>query len=123
MMEGHVDPALRALISIDAVKSDDSTEPLTAIIDTGFNGELTLSREQIQELDFPQIGTRDIDLGDDSTATTEVHLGVVLWDGEPRPVMVLRAGDTPLVGMELMEQHRLTIDVHRGGKLELEALL
>jgi predicted aspartyl protease len=122
MITGQIDSSLRAFVTLEAVTSDDSTQSLTAIIDTGFDGQLTLPLEQIQKLDLPQIGTREIDLGDDSTATTEVYLGAVLWDGEPRPVMVLRAGQTPPVGMELMEHFRLLMNVHAGGTFELVKL-
>lgn len=122
MITGEVDTLLMAVIPIDARLPDESTQRLSAVVDTGFDGGLTLSREQIEQLDFPHVGTRKIDLGDDSTTTTDVHLGTILWDGEPRPVMVLRAGNTPLVGMQLMENHRLTIDVWRGGELQLESL-
>lgn len=122
MIEGQIDGTLFARISVATLMPDDSELELEAIIDTGFNGQLTLPQSLIEQLQLLQVGRRTADLGDDSMFTTEVHLGAVLWDGEPRPVMVLRGGKTPLIGMELMQNYRLTIEIQDGGAVCLEEI-
>jgi hypothetical protein len=46
----------------------------------------------------------------------------ILWDGIRRDVTAMEAENDPLIGMTLLEGHRLTIDAIDGGPVTIEPL-
>lgn len=70
-----------ALIKVHLVGTNGQTETVDAIVDTGFNGFLTLSLPQIARLRFPYEGNMEAVLGDGSDTMMDMFLGAVLWDG------------------------------------------
>ena len=59
------------------------------------------------------------------TATTEVGFSVyrvtALWDSRPRHIEADAVGSTPLVGMSLLDDHDLSIQVRDGGRVVIQA--
>ena len=45
----------------------------------------------------------------------------VLWDGQPRDVYTYAADSMPLVGMLLLDDHDLNIQVRDGGRVVIQA--
>lgn len=93
-----------------------------AVVDTGFDGELTLPLGLIQRLGYPYAGFTRGTLADGSSIRFDYHEGRLLWHGEERAVVVLAAGEAgdPLVGMALLGGSRLTIDAVPGGAVRVE---
>lgn len=95
---------------------------VTAVIDTGFDGELTLPQETIRRLDYLYAGSAGGTLADGSEVQFDYHEGRVLWHGVARPVAVLAAEGQPLVGMALLQGSRLTVDAVHGGEVIVSEL-
>ncbi len=94
---------------------------IEAVVDTGFDGELTLPLGLIQRLGYPYAGFTRGTLADGSAVRFDYHEGRVLWHGgEERAVVVLAADGDPLVGMALLRGSRLTIDAVPGGLVRIE---
>ncbi|HKI02347.1 MAG TPA: clan AA aspartic protease [Thermoanaerobaculia bacterium] len=93
-----------------------------AVVDTGFNGSLTLPPYLVAELGLPFRTKTTALLGDGSQVLFNVHDGIVLWNGRPRRVAVDVADTEPLFGMRLMEGHELTIEVIEGGSVSITEL-
>ena len=95
---------------------------IEAVVDTGFDGELTLPLGLIQRLGYPYVGFTRGTLADGSAVRFDYHEGRLLWHGEERTVVVLAAGEAgnPLVGMALLRGSRLTIDALPGGAVRIE---
>jgi clan AA aspartic protease len=76
---------------IDLMVSGPAAPPqhVEAVIDTGFNGHLTLSSMLIGLLNLPLVGNRSATLGDGSTAILDAYLATVSWHGRDRDVLVL----------------------------------
>jgi clan AA aspartic protease len=91
-----------------------------AVIDTGFDGELTLHEETIRRLGYPYSGTASGTLADGSEVQFDYHEGVVLWHGVEHPVAVIAAAGQPLIGMALLRGSRLTVDAAPGGEVWVE---
>ncbi len=53
MISGTVTDLLEATVSLEVRGDDGKSHPVTAIIDTGFSGELTLSQSLIDSLQLP----------------------------------------------------------------------
>ena len=43
-----------------------------------------------------------------------------MWDGQAVIVDAEAAGTTPFVGMRLLDDHRLCVDIHDGGRVIIE---
>lgn len=77
-----------------------------AVIDTGFDGELTLPTGTIRRLAYPYVGSAGGTLADGSEVQFDYHEGRVLWHGVVRAVAVIAAEGQPLVGMALLRGRR-----------------
>ena len=91
-----------------------------AVIDTGFNGFLTLPRAMVQTLQLPLAGNRRVTLGDGSTVVLDLYLATVLWDTQPREVLVLAAEGGPLMGMAMLYGNRVMLHVVDNGDVLID---
>lgn len=122
MITGVVTGAREATVQLVIEGPSAATTLADAVIDTGFNGYLTVPRAMITALGLPSQGVRRATLGDGTPCTLNVYRATVLWDGQHRPVQALEAEGAVLIGMALLEGSRMTIDVRAGGAVIMEPL-
>ncbi|MBP0031996.1 MAG: clan AA aspartic protease [Roseofilum sp. SBFL] len=121
MMQGRVNQSCEAMLAI-AVRNNQTTQRVDAVIDTGFSGFLTLPSEMISTLALSWEGRDMATLGDGTFCTFEVYLGLVIWDGQYREVYVNESETVPLIGMQLLRGYDLRIQAIEGGLVTIEAL-
>jgi clan AA aspartic protease len=92
------------------------------MLDTGFNGYLTLPTALIAALGLPLVGNRQATLADGSVVALDVYRAEVVWDGEIREVLVLAAEGGVLVGTALLYGSRVTVEFLDGGPVLIERL-
>ena len=92
-----------------------------AVIDTGYSGFLTLPTALVAELGLPFAYMGQAFLANDTQVEFDVHYVTVLWDGQPRGIEADAIGNTPLVGMLLLDSHDLSIQIRVGGRVVIEA--
>ncbi len=97
-------------------------DDVRAVVDTGFTGELTLPLEDIRRLGYPHAGTARGTLADGSETRMSYYEGMVWWLDELRDVAVVAAEGQPLIGMELLDGARLTVEGKPGGEVLIERL-
>lgn len=95
---------------------------IEAVIDTGYNGYLTLPGDLVVSLHLPFAGHRRGMLADGSVVRLEAYLALVNWHGKLQDILISQAAGTPLVGMALLQGCRLTMDVLEGGGLSIDVL-
>jgi clan AA aspartic protease len=93
-----------------------------AVLDTGFNGFLTLPASAIAALGLPFRTRFRAGLGDGSVVQLAVHAAVVMWDGVWRDVEVLVANRPPLLGTALLNGHEVTIRFADGELITIRPL-
>jgi clan AA aspartic protease len=91
-----------------------------AVLDTGFNGFLTLPSHVVQTRQFPFVGHRRATLGDGSIVVLDLYLPTVLWHEPEREVLVLQADGESLVGMALLYGSRVVLHVVDDGDVLIE---
>jgi clan AA aspartic protease len=96
--------------------------PMNALVDTGFNGWLTLPTKLIASLGFSWYTDGQGVLADGATTLFDVFAAEVLWDGQPRRVFVSQLDSEPLIGMSLLNGFRIVIDAVDGGTVQIERL-
>jgi clan AA aspartic protease len=88
---------------------------VSAIIDTGFNGDIFIPVEVAVTLGLELVAMDEVRLADGIDRQEVLFAGTVDLLGETRDVFVsLTAGDVALVGTELLADCRLAIDFATG---------
>jgi clan AA aspartic protease len=119
MITGAVNSDLEALLRLTLRDSDGNESQVDAVIDTGFNGYLTLPSQLVDQLGLPYLYRQEGELADGSLHVFDVHAVTVLWGGKERQVEVAVADTDPLLGMALLAKHSLSIKVVSGGKVSV----
>lgn len=96
---------------------------IECVVDTGFEGFLTLPSAAITELDLPYAARIDANLADSSSVSTNVYFATILWNGVERDIAVLGMGHHPLIGTALFADYHLSIDFYNGGTVVLDDIL
>ena len=121
MMQGRVNQSCEATLSI-VIKNSATTQLVDALIDTGFSGFLTLPSDTISTLGLSWQGRDIATLGDGTSCTFEVYIGLVIWDGQYREIYINESETVPLIGMRLLRGYDLRIQAIEGGIVTIETL-
>ncbi len=120
MIRGVVNAAYEPVLSLVFQGPSGRSRETEAVVDTGFNGYLTLSSGLVTALGLPRVFRTSVILADGSEAAFDVYRATVQWDGITRQHAYM-SDTVPPVGMRLMDRHRLYIDVENGGRVLVQA--
>ena len=121
-MKGKVTARREAIVRLRVCGRGKTRRIVPGIIDTGYNGSLTLRPSAIRALGLRRIGLSDGELADGSVVSFDVYAGVVIWGGRRLAVDIDEARTDPLVGMELLDGYEVNIRVERGGDVNIRRL-
>jgi len=122
MIEGVVLDRKLAIVPLDIVSAGGKRIRIDVLIDTGFNGELTLSSDLIEDFGLQHTGTRTAELANGEFVECDLFAAKVVWHDGEREISVMRIDAEALIGMELLENSRLTIDVVDNGSVKIQRL-
>ena len=122
MMTGIVTANREAIITLDIFGPNQQRQQIEAVMDTGFNGYLTLTSETITILRLPLAGHRQVTLGDGNVVVLDAYFARVSWHEQEREVMVLQADGGPLLGMSLLYGNRVTMDIMENGDVIIDEM-
>ena len=95
---------------------------LDFVVDTGFNGYLTLPPQAVSVMNLPLYSSTSIRLADGSEALSAIYLATIVWDDVEKVVHILASGYKPLLGTKMMQGYHLEIDFEDNGLVSLEKL-
>ncbi len=121
MIQGAVNAAYEAVVSLSLQGLAGPTRDIEAVVDTGYSGFLTLPIALVADLGLPFAYVGQAFLANDTEVSFDVHYVTVLWDGQPRDIKADATGSTPLVGMLMLDRHDLNIEVENGGRVLIQA--
>ncbi len=119
MIEGLVNAAYEAVVTVSLLGPSGPARQVEAVIDTGYTGYLTLPPALVSELGLPFRNRSTGILANGSEEAFGVYGVTVLWDGRPRYIDADAVGPTPLIGMLLLAEHDLNIRVRDGGAVAI----
>ena len=122
MIEGFVNANHEAVVPLSLLGPEGQTREVSAVIDTGYNGSLTLPPALVAELGLPYAFSSKATLADDREVGFRVHRVTALWAGGLRNIEADAVGSTPLVGMALLDAHSLYLEVADGGPVVIRAV-
>jgi clan AA aspartic protease len=84
MLQGRLREDGQAIVELEIVCRDGSSRTVPAVIDTGFNGQVSLSRQVVNELDLPLTyeGTIEVELANGNVIEEDIYSGTVRFDGQ-----------------------------------------
>jgi clan AA aspartic protease len=113
---------VEAIASLRLIGRQGQVEAISAVVDTGFTGELTLPPSAMRDFNYNQFGTYEITLSDGSTVEVQVFEGLIDWFGKKQSILVLQTDSDALLGMKLMRDCRLTMDIVPDGPFTIVPL-
>ena len=122
MIRGTVFPNRQALIAVALLDAAGQFQPGEFILDTGFDGNLSLPRQTLQRLAVIPQGGLPVELADGSRTTVPTWLATVLWDGERRTITVMESEGEPLLGMSLLWGNHIALEAKDFGGVVIERL-
>jgi clan AA aspartic protease len=122
MITGVVTDRREAVIRLTVRGPGGQNQEIDAIIDTGFDGWLSLPSSTIAGLGLSWRQRGRALLADGSESVFDIYEATVDWDGEARRIPVDEAETVPLVGMSLLEGYEIVVQVQRGGNVSVRAL-
>jgi len=122
MITGVITPDREAVFHLVVRGPQGQEQRMEAVIDTGFNGFLTLPHTRVAALHLPYHSGALATLGDGSTVALRKYEATLLWEGQERDILVLESAGGSLAGMSLLYGSRVTLDIVDGGPVTIEAL-
>lgn len=120
MIVGAITGDREAIIRFPVRGLSGRLQEVEAVIDTGFNGYLTLPNSLVETLRLRFHSHTIVTLGDGSNRALRQYEAVVGWGQQERDVLVLAAEGGPLVGMALLYGHKVFLHVVDGGMVTIE---
>lgn len=121
MIDGAVNAAYEAALLLAVHGPEGRVRKIEAVVDTGYNGFLTLPPALVADLDLPFVTSGEATLADGSAVSFDIYTVAVEWDGRTRQVEADVAETTPLVGMRLLSGHDLLVEVENGERVVIKA--
>ena len=120
MVEGAVNAAYQAIVTLPLMGPGGHLREIDAVVDTGYSGFLTLPTSVVAELGLTYRGRSEATLADGSEVSLDTYYVTVLWDSIARFISADAADNVPLLGMSLLEGHYLGVDVRDGGRVLIQ---
>jgi clan AA aspartic protease len=122
MITGVVTADREAIISLLVRGPAGQRQRIEAVIDTGFDGWISLPPALISSLGLPWRRRGLALLADGSDTVFDIYEGAVVWNRRLRRIPVDEAEVAPLVGMSLLNGHELNVQVRARGKVTINPL-
>jgi clan AA aspartic protease len=120
MIQGTVNDEHEAVIRLVVIGPKGQRRRIEAVVDTGFNGHLSLPASLIKKLSLPWRRRAIAELADGSQTIVDIYRGVVVWNGRRRRIPIDEAETAPLVGMALLAGSELKIQVWPAGNVSIQ---
>ena len=120
MIQGTVSANRDPVVRLRFIGRNGHTEDVDAVVDTGFQGFMTLPPDLIARLGFPVGIPTGVTVAGGTFQPSSVVVATVEWDGQTRQVSALLMANEVLVGMALLDGYRLTVEAAIGGRVLIE---
>ena len=120
MMTGRVNWQLEAIVNIEIQDTMGQSHTIQCTLDTGFNGELALPLRVIERLGLVPDDALVVILANGDRIMMTRYSAKLDWQDQPIEAEVLQTEQESAIGMALLENSNLTIQVWDGGNVLIE---
>ena len=117
IVNDYYEPMIRILLGSGTINHE-----VEAVVDTGFDGYITLPPDLIDALRLPFLREERIMLANGLVEIAKVYECLIEWDGTQRLIEIQAADTNPLVGMSLMIGCEIRIETKVGGAVQITSL-
>lgn len=121
MIQGTVNARREAVLPLRVIGPAGAAD-VSAVIDTGFTGTLTLPAAVVASLSLVWSSRSSAFLADGTESEFDIYAAELDWGGSRRSVLVSAVGTGVLLGMRLLDGHELFVEVTTGGVVEVRPL-
>jgi len=122
MITGTVNARREAILRLTVRDANEQEHERDAVVDTGFDGWLSLPPDFILALGLQRQRSGRAVLADGSETLVGVYEVTVLWDGQPRLIPIYELDAESLIGMSLMYGYELVLPVLDGATFTLRRI-
>ena len=122
MIRGRVDFTLEAVVPVPVMDRNGRFQTIEFVLDTGFDGSLTLPAAVIQRLGLERYGTAGVTFANEQRELCSTWQCRILWHDQPRDILVFESRGEALLGMALLEGSQVNIQVRIDGAVAIEEL-
>ena len=119
-MTGRVNWQLEAIVNIEIQDTMGQSHTIQCTLDTGFNGELALPLRVIERLGLVPDDALVVILANGDRIMMTRYSAKLDWQDQPIEAEVLQTEQESAIGMALLENSNLTIQVWDGGHVLIE---
>ena len=109
----------QARISVAFPQANGLDIAIEFVIDTGFEGALTLPTNDIAAPGLPKVQETEVTLADGSEISLDVYEAVILWHDVPVAVAVIAMNSQPLLGTALLDGNDIAAEWMHGGAFRI----
>ena len=111
VLTGVVNNRDEPVVRLHLLSSNNRFHPHPVIIDTGFNGNLSVPEKLAKRYGWSWIGNESYEIATGDVVEQKVFLGEIRWFGHRQQVYTVAShADDILMGTRLLRQKRLTIN-------------
>lgn len=122
MIAGHINANRELVMPIRLLDANQHVHRLEAVVDTGFEGDLSLPPDRIRDLGLRFVQHIDMVVATGRTFRVNSYYGIAIWRGERRPIRILEAEGRPLIGVNLLWGSLLTAEMTDNGAVTIGPL-
>lgn len=119
MIFGEINPNGEASVRIQILDSDGIEIDISTVIDTEFDGMLTLPSSLADMLGAVSESQGAGLLANGMVCQYDLFEVTILWEGVRRKIIAPALGEVPLIGMPLLAGHELRMQVIPQGPVEI----
>lgn len=122
MIAGALNGNRELIVPVRVLDNNEHVHRFEVVVDTGFDGDLTLTPAFIAELGLLFSEPIDMVAATGATFRVDSYEGIVLWRGEKRPVRIIETEGRLLIGINLMWDSLLTAEIIDNGAVTIGQL-
>ena len=123
MTSGRVALTRKPFVPVTVLDSHRNPHTIQFILDTGFTGQLLLPRRFMNRLGLSVTEWIDARSATGDFVRVPYAEATVVWRGAQRQAEILQLDSEPLLGMEFLWNHRITIDAVADGSVSITPLV
>ena len=112
----------QACVQVTFRLSGQSDLAMEFVVDTGFEGALTLPIAAVKAMNLPFFQPLSANLANDDTIPVDTYVATIIWEGIELDVLIIATGKRPLLGTALLHDKRLYVDFEEDGVVQIRNL-
>ena len=122
MTPGRVDARRKPFVPVTVLDNQSKPHTIQFILDTGFTGQLLLPNRYMNRLGLSITEWIDARPATGEFVRVPYAEATVVWLGTQRRAEILQLDSEPLLGMEFLWNHRISIDAITNGPVTITPL-